>query len=400
MSQFIEMYKYLFAVSFLFSLQIAYGIDLTKENLNHQVNPFADLHFVHQVVAQGKEYIIQYRIITGPGKKLEDFSLAFYTQPKYTTQNHRDITQSVPLEQINSANGGYYIKAAIPSQLVDTLLIAAITDVAEQRIYYFDIPMLLPEDYPASDISIDTNRGKLLDDFTSTSTPLKFSAPAQKVYGYYYKYSFPPATAPMTMERVSPKSAFKIDSTFSFSTSDTIMLSREGLYLFQTDTSSAIAKPLLVNAHSFPKYTNLEKLMESTRYLTTSTEFRNLMYKKNKDAFDELWLTMTGSVDRARTAIRLYYQRIEEANRYFTSYKEGWKTDMGMIYTIFGTPDELTKGQDYQMWKYYGNDERAEITFTFVKIKDIFSRSHFDLVRNSKHGNAWLKSVEKWRKGR
>ena len=61
-----------------------------------------------------------------------------------------------------------------------------------------------------------------------------------------------------------------------------------------------------------------------------------------------------------------YYQRISTANARFRSYNEGWLTDMGRVYIIYGEPLTIEKflGPNrlsvYSRWTY-GNG----ITVTF-----------------------------------
>ena len=59
-----------------------------------------------------------------------------------------------------------------------------------------------------------------------------------------------------------------------------------------------------------------------------------------------------GNIDKARELIRIYYTRILYSNYYFTSYKEGWRTERGMIYTIYGPPDKVYKTSDGESWGY------------------------------------------------
>ena len=59
-----------------------------------------------------------------------------------------------------------------------------------------------------------------------------------------------------------------------------------------------------------------------------------------------------------------YYSRVEYANQNFKNAWEGWKTDMGKIYIIFGPPSEVERhafveqGSPYEIW-YYSNLNRS-----------------------------------------
>jgi len=55
--------------------------------------------------------------------------------------------------------------------------------------------------------------------------------------------------------------------------------------------------------------------------------------------FDEFWKKQDPTLSTVRNeAFEEYYSRIEQANRRFKSYTEGWLTDMGRVFIIFGEP--------------------------------------------------------------
>jgi len=54
-----------------------------------------------------------------------------------------------------------------------------------------------------------------------------------------------------------------------------------------------------------------------------------------------------------------YYQRVEFANQNFKHYIDGWRTDMGMVFIIFGSPSNVDRhpfdidSKPYEVWSYY-----------------------------------------------
>jgi GWxTD domain-containing protein len=54
-----------------------------------------------------------------------------------------------------------------------------------------------------------------------------------------------------------------------------------------------------------------------------------------------------------------YYHRIQYATDNFSVFREGWKTDMGMIYIIFGPPSDIerhpfdSESKPYEIWYYH-----------------------------------------------
>ena len=63
-----------------------------------------------------------------------------------------------------------------------------------------------------------------------------------------------------------------------------------------------------------------------------------------------------------------YYGRIEYANKHFSHYIEGWRTDMGMVFIIFGSPNSVDRhpfdmgSKPYEIWTYYDLNH----SFTFL----------------------------------
>ncbi|MFC1548292.1 GWxTD domain-containing protein, partial [Candidatus Neomarinimicrobiota bacterium] len=63
-----------------------------------------------------------------------------------------------------------------------------------------------------------------------------------------------------------------------------------------------------------------------------------------------------------------YYRRVAYSDTHFKSYQAGWETDLGMVYIIYGPPDDIERypfeldSKPYQIWYYYEQHWR----FVFV----------------------------------
>jgi GWxTD domain-containing protein len=137
------------------------------------------------------------------------------------------------------------------------------------------------------------------------------------------------------------------------------------------------------------------------RYFSTRSEWDKLNTAINKkDALDNYWLSIFRSSEMAKSVIRNYFDQVEEANSLFTNYKEGWKTDMGMVFIIMGPPDEVFRNQAKEEWIYQKTEDLPKMKFTFEKINNIFTDNHYVLIRNADYRNEWYRAVEMWRKGR
>jgi hypothetical protein len=87
---------------------------------------------------------------------------------------------------------------------------------------------------------------------------------------------------------------------------------------------------------------------------------------------------------------------VEIANYRFTSFKEGWKTDRGMIFIIFGAPDEVQVNGAQEIWGYKNPRQQ----FYFTKAGSVYCPDHSVLVREKDYAEYWYQTIDLWRKSR
>ncbi len=227
-----------------------------------------------------------------------------------------------------------------------------------------------------------------------------YSGVSWKVRCYFR--NFPLAYLPF---RVIDDPVFEMagDSFFTanLSAGSALQLSRPGIYFIQEDTNTLYGLTLMCFNNEFPLVTQANQLLEATRYLTTRKEYEKLKAMPDaKDAVDHFWLETGGNYDRARMLIRSYYNRVQEANKLYTSYLEGWKTDRGMIHLIFGKPQSIYRDEETEQWAYNGIPGFPELLFVFRKMKNPFSNNDYALIRQPVYENVWFLAVDQWRQGR
>ncbi len=117
---------------------------------------------------------------------------------------------------------------------------------------------------------------------------------------------------------------------------------------------------------------NLDEALQQMRYILDSEERREIKKvstKKREELFKKLWKRRDPTPDTTiNELMNEYYKRVAYSNIHFESFIDGWETDMGMIYIIFGPPDEIERfmvqqrQEPYETWHYYSIQE----SFTFV----------------------------------
>ncbi|RCX03712.1 GWxTD domain-containing protein [Schleiferia thermophila] len=185
--------------------------------------------------------------------------------------------------------------------------------------------------------------------------------------------------------------------------SSCMCLEKSGFYLFQIDTTSLEGFYLMVRNDDYPLINRRNQLVGPLRYLTTQREFDNLQANEPdslKFLADQFWLLKAGNPEKARNLVKAYYGRVQRANELFTSFKEGWKTDRGMIYIIFGPPNIVYRYNDKELWIYGDDNSTMQYRFNFHVIRLPFSGFYHVLERNDQYRYIWGQAVDAWRNGR
>jgi GWxTD domain-containing protein len=227
------------------------------------------------------------------------------------------------------------------------------------------------------------------------------SESSRKIFVNYYRRSFAMAAPPNSYDMRDPFN-YKPDSIFTImSGTNKYVFEKEGMYHLQLDTTDKEGETIYRFGKGFPAVATPEALLNPLYYIVTKKEFTELNNSPNKKkAIDKLWLDMGGSTERSRDLIKKYYSRVEKANRLFTSYMEGWHTDRGMIYIVFGVPHDVYKSSTGESWTYGESNSALSITFNFTKATNPFSDNDFVLSRDPVYETMWYRAMDTWREGR
>ncbi len=218
---------------------------------------------------------------------------------------------------------------------------------------------------------------------------------------YYYR-NFPLAVPPFSFDLHSdfdyiPDSIYKL----SRSHLSGLTFEKEGFYIFQTDTIEKSGLTLFRFYNGFPDITSPVQMIDALRYITNKKEFEEMKSSKTPKAMvDNFWLTRGGNVEKTRNLIKKYYGRVRDANKYYTSFTEGWRTDRGMIYILFGSPGAVYKSAESESWTYGTPNSALALNFFFIKVNNPFTDNDFSLSRSPTYEGSWYRAVEIWRQGR
>lgn len=191
---------------------------------------------------------------------------------------------------------------------------------------------------------------------------------------------------------------------------------RRGIYRFVAeasgkgvtgeDTVVSSSRFFSVRGPGFPRPVTYAELLAAATYLATQQEinaFREVRTPaEQRKAFEAFWLTCAGDQEKASALIKRYYARVEEANRMFTTTREGWRTDRGLLYCVLGPPSSITNQMDQQTWYYDLTGNAADNTYFFKRIireGDGLTIEDYVLYRQSAYESFWTRMIARWRSG-
>lgn len=109
----------------------------------------------------------------------------------------------------------------------------------------------------------------------------------------------------------------------------------------------------------------IDLLIDQLQYVAKETEIDYIRDGKTdadkQKRFLDFWKKKDPSPNTKRNEfMQEYYKRVILANKNFsTSYTQGWRTDMGMVFIIFGQPNNVERhpyemdSKPYEVWDYY-----------------------------------------------
>jgi len=384
---------------------IAQGVFI-DENIAYTYKMNNEVRAEHHVFQNGDSVVFHFELSFND-RFFDDFHYTFRLVDSYHTSDvlYKD-TLDLQKHIISIRAGKVYIKVVTPYDPKADVAILSVIAKKSGIDYNFDVPLI--PDYNFS------NDGLILFDADGTTPYLNSFINSQKkfmvssiqpynkpVYGFHYAFEFEEAVPPMIIEERKGSPGFKADSVFVVKPGEVIQLEKTGLYFFQKDSSSTKGIGIRAQDKYFPLVKTFNEIMPPLIYISTSAETSLIRNAEDpKKAFDQFWIDNAKVPSLASEAVARYYERVASANYLFTSFKEGWKTDMGIIYIIFGPPNDAYKSEELVEWVYNQDMTMPNLRFSFYKVKNVFTDNHYTLMRKKNYDKVWFKTVELWRTGK
>ncbi len=213
---------------------------------------------------------------------------------------------------------------------------------------------------------------------------------------------FGPALPPFTV-KPPDETRYKPDSVFTKQLvygAFHLQMPERGFYHVRLTDTLMEGLTLQTYDEHFPGVGSATEMINCARYIMSRDEYESCLNAVDKkQAIDKFWLTIGGSNERARELLKRYYGRVKEANKYYSTYTQGWKSDRGMVFIIFGYPTNIYKGRKDEIWVYGNEANPAALRFVFNKTQNPYSDNEYIMERSQFYKDPWFTAVDYWRQG-
>ncbi len=379
--------------------------NLAQTNLQYLYNPVAPLSFESQVAMSDTEATVFLHIRNSQ----QGQSLSVNYQVKENYQDENIINQGeVGIQQlIGQQDNHLYYKFVVPvTEASRYLFVFTQLNINNTPVSFrYDIPLQGENTFPATDLIMmrPDEDIPIFSNYLDSAKAFRIASiyrQSTEAYMYYYSYDFTPNPPPMAVRGAEASETMSIDSLFSVPVNDSLSFGQKGLYFIQTDTTSLSGISFRITDQYFPRLVAVDQVIAPLRYISTSEEMEELETSQDKkEALDRYLMKITRSQKKAKALMRSYFRNVTEANRLFTTYKEGWKTGQGMVYVLYGTPNQVFRDNDREVWVYNADQDLTDLTFTFAKVKNIYTNQHYNLIPDEDYKKFWFRNIDLWRKG-
>jgi GWxTD domain-containing protein len=138
------------------------------------------------------------------------------------------------------------------------------------------------------------------------------------------------------------------------------------------EVAAHASRPVRIEWRGIPvAEADLDKAIDQLQYIVDREKLDSMKKapaEKKREMFKAFWKQRDPTPNTERNELmEEYYGRVAYANKHFTHYMEGWRSDMGMVYIIFGPPNNIERhpfdidAKPYEVWTYY--DINREFVF-------------------------------------
>lgn len=362
----------------------------------------------HRVALKDDKVKVYIRFILNSGStRRTDYRMSYDVRSSYIDE--KTVNSTVKIDSSNIVDSGFrqYVYALEFEKVsTDNLLVIDVYNQARDRHFYLDIPLKLKEWMPTpflifeekKDIPYFTNY--ITQDYPVRIVDVFSDSQTYEINGKNAVNENKVAMPPFDDTELPVATGIPQDTVYSISNGEIFRFFNSGYHTIKSLDASASHLGIMVTDEVHPYFDNFKDLMAPLIYVSSNDEFKNMIASNNSRQAFEGFVNNTISTDQrvAKDFIKYYYRRVRKSARLFSDRREGWKTDKGMIYQVFGNPAQVFRNESTELWVYpTANGGRLRFIFDIL-IED--GEVKYQLIRAKRYRENWMRAVTKWRSGR
>lgn len=360
----------------------------------------------HRVAGNGSSQKVFLKFTLNSGNvKVSDFLISYDLRSNYTSE--KSIQKAIELDSNNIIYTGFrefIYQFEIEDNIDRDLVVVDIYNIPKNRRNKYDVPLKIGDQRPPSFLIFEEelnipyfnsyiNKGdkiRIKDVFSESGT--------FEITGFQNNAELPMPPFDDT-ERKEPAKV-SLDTLYGAQHNEIFTFYNEGYYKITRSDDSQNSAHILVADPYYPYFDNYNKLIRPLIFLSTNTEYEAILASEDtRDGFEEFVQNTISSNERvAKDFVKYYFRRIRKSAKLFSEDREGWKTDRGMIYLVFGDPLQVFRNEQTELW-VYSSGSGGRLRFVFDKIEKDGMIKH-QLIRGDRYKEDWMTAVTQWRAGR
>lgn len=387
----------------LFSQSRMTSVDISfLYNQNHEF-------LVDYRLAQNEKQVQVYvRFILNSGiVKISDYELTYDVRSSYIDERHVSATKRLDSTSVIATGFREFVYAfGFEKKPDQNLIVLEINNIARGKNFIFDIPISVKEDLKNQPFMIFEEKRDV--PYFSKFINLDQTVRLVNVFGNEGKYEIKGvlnnksvALPPFDNSEPNATSKIEIDTLYGAIEAEPFKFSTPGFYEINEASDPDNKLGILVTDAFYPYFDRYDNMVQPLIFITTTDEFKTIRQANDvRDAFEGFVMNrFSGSSKMSQDFVKYYYKRIRDAAHLFTTNKEGWKTDRGMVYQIYGNPLQAFRNENTELWVFASpNGNRTRFIFDLISGEG--NLLEYKLIRGNKYKESWMDAVTSWRSGK
>ena len=381
---------------------------MSSSEISHLYNTEHEFILDERVAKAGNRYKVYLRFRLNSGMvKISDYELSYDLRGSYIDE--KLINASVKLDSSHVIDNGFreftYVIDFIANDDQD-LLVIQIDNLMRNRKYHKDIALSSENatGYQSFLLFQEEKDLPYFENYVNVGTKLR----VQNVLGEAASFAINGSTnqkrvamPPFDDNNRKDVESSPLETSYGVRPGEVFEFEEAGFYEIIAGTDESQKSGILVTDAFYPYFEEYTHLIQPLIYICTNQEFAGMLASEDtKSSFENFVLeTISSNTNIAQEFVKYYYRRVRKSAQLFTTTTEGWKTDRGMVYQVYGNPANVFRNETTELWVYtLEGGSRARFIFDIEKSPS--GIREYKLIRGKKYREGWMNAVTRWRSGR